>query len=380
MLQNAAYPLSTPSSLQGTRIDVIPLHELEQSEIAQWKALSQAALEPNPFIEPEYICSAVPHLTDHPVSLLVLRGEHERWRFATPVVPHRFEFGNPLPKLRALRTIHTYLNQPLVERVNPVATLTELFDGLSTQRNWHGLGFSQVVENSDLHELLNFAAATTGVVSHELEKRWRPAARPRTQAEILETCSKSRRRSLRKAWSNLAAQGEVSFQLRFPTPTDEDSIEKFLQLEAAGWKAEQGTALQCDEQHIRFFHKMCQRFAASSQVCFGELSLNDQLIASTCNLISGTTLFAFKVGWDQKFSDCSLGYWSEILLSDAIASSHPGIQLIDSCSDEDSYTAKLYPDQRLLTSQLFVWSRRANTVQALKSRLKATRDAGRQES
>ncbi|MBT5017772.1 MAG: GNAT family N-acetyltransferase, partial [Planctomicrobium sp.] len=187
---------------------------------------------------------------------------------------------------------------------------------------------------------------------------------------LLEQCSASRRKTLRKGWKKLSQAGDVEFRLRRLPNEIPSAIDSFLELEALGWKGEQGTALSCKSSHAVFFSKMCEEFSKAGRVIFGEILLNNQVIASTCNLLSGNTLFAFKIGWDHNYSNCSLGYWSEVLLADAIHHEAKEVCLIDSCSDEDSYTGKVWQDRIEIGSTILIWSRRAKLMREAKKVVK----------
>lgn len=367
----AIIPRILDSATKRYQIEMLALGELSATAVAQWRNLAQRAMEPNPFCDPDFVIPLVTHFDLHRVALLVVRDQCQQWQFAAPVIQHYLEEGSPLPELRTLRSPYSFLDQPLVGRDDPVMTLTCLFDALSRQREWHGMGCGKVRCDSEQFELIEFSAKVCGMDFQTVQKNSRPSAIPRSREELLQRCSSNRRKSLRKTWKKLTASGKVEYRLIRPEADEMETIETFLWLESTGWKGNQGTAVTCQQEDRQFFISMCQNFAREQKLYFGELLLNDRVIASTCNLQAGKVLFAFKIGWDAACTEFGLGYWSELLLADAVFREAPFIELIDSCSHEDSYTGSVWPERIEVSHALLLWSRRARLAQGAKSIVKA---------
>lgn len=352
-------------------VQLLQLADLNEQQLSSWNQLAQSALSPNPFCEPQFVLPLVRSLNIAGVHVLVVMDEEENWLFAAPVVQHYFEQGLPLPKLRALRSNYTFLDQPLVSRSNPPFVMLCLLDALAAQRDWHGLGFAKMVLETEQQQLFDFVAASTSIQQQYLGEASRPCTVPQSEDDLLTNCSGSRRKTLRKGWKRLNKLGEVRYQLVSDKDANPAAIDAFLKVEESGWKGKEETALNKLPADKEFFVTMCHEFGKQGRCLFGEIVLNDEVIASTCNLLAGDTLFAFKIGWDQQFADCSLGYWSEILLADAVSREFPNIQLIDSCSDEDSYTGKVWQDRLKLSHCRLIWSYRARVYNEAKSYAKA---------
>lgn len=367
----AIIPRILDSATKRYQIELLSLDGLSATAVAQWRNLAQRAMEPNPFCDPDFVIPLVMHFDYSKAALLVVRDQFQQWQFATPVIQHHLEEGSPLPELRTLRSPYSFLNQPLVGRDNPVMTLTCLFDTLSRQRVWHGLGCGKVRSDAEQFELMEFSAQVCGVDFLTAQKNSRPSVIPRSQEELLQRCSSNRRKSLRKTWKKLTTSGKVEYRLNRPSAEELEAIETFLWLESTGWKGDQGTALTCQQHDRQFFRSMCQNFAREQKLYFGELLLNDRVIASTCNLQAEKVLFAFKIGWDAACTEFGLGYWSELLLADAVFREAPFIELIDSCSHEDSYTGSVWPERIEVSHALLLWSRRARLAQGAKTIVKS---------
>lgn len=119
---------------------------------------------------------------------------------------------------------------------------------------------------------------------------------------------------------------------------------------------------------------MIDGLAREQRVLFGELQLNGQTIASTCNLQSGDTLVGFKIGWDPAYSAGAPGLWSELEMAAAVSQRYPEITRIDSCAVRGSYVESVWKDRQELFSGTFSWSRRGKALQAAKSCYRTVRD------
>ncbi len=165
----------------------------------------------------------------------------------------------------------------------------------------------------------------------------------------------------------------MSFQLQAPAPDCESPAREFLRLEQLGWKGELRTAIASRPDHEDFFLRAIRGFAAGGRAVFGELRIDDRVIASTCNLVAGSTLFALKLGWDPAFASGSPGFWSEIELASAVRSDRPDLLLIDSCSQAGSYVEAVAAGQVEMGAAVYVWSRRASALCTVRRQLRALR-------
>lgn len=354
------------SAYPGFSVELLPTGGLREEEIAHWKGLARRAGSPNPFAEPEFIIPLVKYLESAAVSLLIVREPDSRWHFAVPIVAEPTTIKDPLRHFRALKSIYTFLDQALVGQDDPEMVLTCLFETLRNQRHWHGLRFARTVRTGAEQELMDRIAGESGAHSDLATVDRRPCVTPQTSTSLLENCSKSRRKSLRRGWKKLEQIGSVAYRLVNDPVRIPDAVAEFLRLEEAGWKGETGTAMNCRSEDRAFFIEMCTRFSESGRIHFGEVLLDGQIVASTCNLQSGRRLFAFKIGWNPNLSECNLGYWSEILLADAVCRERPSIELIDSCSGEDSYTGRVWQERIEISTASYLWSRRARIMQTVK--------------
>jgi CelD/BcsL family acetyltransferase involved in cellulose biosynthesis len=101
---------------------------------------------------------------------------------------------------------------------------------------------------------------------------------------------------------------------------------------------------------------MIAGFRAAGGVFFTELLLDGQVIASTCNLISGNSAFAFKLGWDPAYAKYAPGLLNELFLLQNVQAKFSHLDFFDSGAVEGSFIDALWCDKRVLVSGVFATS------------------------
>ena len=349
-----------------TLVSLRPLRELSAQEIRQWSQLAARAAEPNPFQDPAFVLPLTREITaGRPLKFLsVMESESRRLIAACVVESCEPTFTRPLPHLRSLATPYTFCDSPLIDREYLRVGVRALWESLSHQRSWHGVRFRFVRTSGPQAEAIQeYCSASQVAVLHD--RQWDRASTAISELRsktLLERASKSRRKSLNRARRWLQSQGDVTHRLVFPDAADSRPVDAFLRLESLGWKGVAGTAIGSSPRDVDFFREMIRKFAATRAVCFGELLVGGRVIASTCNLLAGDTLFGFKLGWDPEFADGNPGHWAEIELAQAICDQRPDIATIDSCSQPGSYVEAVSTGAHPMASSVHVWSRRAQVL------------------
>lgn len=350
------------------------LSDLNAEDFRRWESLAERALDPNPFLAPSFISALCRRVVD-PQSIVVLIVEGpdaECWRACGVFRESEITSTSPLVYLEALRTDYSFLDGMLVDREHSDAAIEALFYELSAQRRWHGLRMRMLHRDSPFARRFDATARRLGMVRFkrdEIERAEISLEHPITVDSLLAACSKSRRKKLRRARRVLEELGEVRFELSAPGPDEQECVDEFLGLERLGWKGEVGTALGGNPATEEFFREAVRGFCPTRDAWFGRLLLNGRAVASTCNFRAGSTLYAFKIGWDPRFEDGLPGYWSELELACAAQRYDPNLERIDSCSSSGSYVESIWPGRRIMSFESYVWSRRARVMGVVREQL-----------
>jgi len=368
----------------ATEVSVGPLGLLTGADLADWQELARHAAEPNCFQEPDFVLPlADVGLVAEALDILVVKDSHSgRWLAACVFQDCGPSMTRPLPHLRSLSSPYSFLDTPLVHRDHLDRALRAALSYLQNQRTWHGVRFRVQKANGPQADAWN-RQARSHALSTDCDHSWQRAATSLAEIRtepLLSRCSRSRRKSLLRARRALEAVGPVSHRLVVPETGEHDACDTFLALEAMGWKGEQGTAICSRPADFRFFRGMVDRFARRGNVIFGELLVGDRVIASTCNLVSGPVVFAFKLGWDPEFAKGNPGHWAELELAAALATERPDLQWIDSCSQPGSYVESVSTQTQTMESAVYVWSRRASALCEIRRQVRAFKSSWRASS
>jgi len=348
----------------GLRVVEIPFDELTPEFTSRWAQLESRSVEGNAFLSPHFVIPAVEHLEgayDQKPLILAVESDDGSELLALGL----FEVSRnsrllPLTHLKSWRCEHTLFDGLLVDKQRGTAALTTLFTWLGQQgRRWQGVAFTDRSADSELNDLLDHAAAQTNATWFEDWSRERAVI---PIAEVPDDClqtlySKNRRRNFKRAEKQLATHGAVRFSYLDRGRESAENVQNFLELEAMGWKSEEGTALLSSTGHEQFCREMASRFAADQQLVIYQLSVDGAPVASALNMKSADDLFCFKIGWNPEFASGSPGILNELNFLQNCRENLPDVRLADSCAKPGSYVEDVWPWKRRLTTGVFTTTR-----------------------
>ena len=120
--------------------------------------------------------------------------------------------------------------------------------------------------------------------------------------------SPSRRASLRRAMRRAERIGPIEYEIHSPKPHElKGLLKQSLEIEAAGWKGRNGSALLADGNRRRFFEQYATIASERGvlRLCF--MKVRGRGVATQIAVESGGSFWLLKVGYDETFSRCSPG-------------------------------------------------------------------------
>lgn len=359
------------------RVREITISEVDSRLVSDWCDLEKRTLEPNPFLSPHFILPAVRHLTPNDeVSLLLFETYADGRNHLVGLGVFQQSNGTriaPFPHMCSyIAPGSTFLSNLLIDQLWARQVVHAFFEFANSQRGiWNCLEFIQRTQNSPMDRLLVDVAA-------EADFEWlgwsfdRPVFHPdQISAEQLEqSLSKNRRKKIRRNRRQLQSQGRLSFHVIRNGLNSDLHTDTFLKLEHCGWKGEQGSSLQSQDNTRAFFREMVDGFSQQQRMIFTELRLDDVPIGSTSNFVAGGAGFAFRSGWDTDYRDSSPGVQQEIELARSASRELADLEYFDSGSDMDSWMETLWPSSRKITSGAFVSTAAARLIVSQMLRLK----------
>ena len=344
-------------------VRVVKFQELDERTISAWESLEERALECNAYLSPQFVIPAMQHMGD--------KKEVEDTIFV--FVENTNAIGSdligvgifvrspgvrafPLPHLRAFYPLYSSISGLLVDRSETEEVLHAFFSFFCDKSvPWHGVQFEDRLFEGPLAKLMNAVASDYGVFWHEYSNYSRAVFTPNDGGEkYLQSYFSSRRlKEFRRLRRRLEEHGEVKFEIYSGEECDKKKVERFLELEHSGWKQDRETSLRSQQTHENFFREMIDGFREKDRLFFTELSINGHAIASTVNLISGNTGFAFKIGWHNDYAKMSPGILNEVEFIRNAPDLCGGLSYIDSGAVEGSFIDQLWKGRYVISSGFF---------------------------
>ena len=325
-----------------TQAELIALGDLSPADHGRWRELADAAAEPNPFYDPEFVSALAPVLGGRDLSLLVARRGSD-WLACAPV--HRPGRWHHLP-LRGMANWHTpytYLGSPLHRADEGGAALAEL-TATALSRSGTFFGLDLLPADGDSAAMLASPAASGQ--SLVFKRFQRAVLMRRSDVEYLAIRPKHRR-EIQRLGRRLQEHLDTSLAVT-DDAGEAAAIDEFLALERSGWKGRQGTAMAELRGHGAFFHRLCEGFARRGRLQLLALRANGRAVAMKCNLRAGSHLYCFKIAYDDTFARFSPGMQLELANIDAFVADD-SVQMADSCAEPNNQMInRLWADRREL--------------------------------
>jgi CelD/BcsL family acetyltransferase involved in cellulose biosynthesis len=330
------------------RTELTPLLDLDEAARGRWQELADRAVEPNPFGEPAFLAPEARHLGPDDVGLLRLV-DGSTWRAAIPVLRRRTWRKLPAGSVTAWGSAENhYLGTPLIAPEDPGGDVAELLGALRRTAGASLVCIPQLPRSGPVAAAIAGALAERRIGSQVLDGYERATLEGDWTSEALLARLKGKhRRELARLARQLAeaAGGELELHDR----PDADAIERFIALEAAGWKgAGERVAVDADPARAAFFREMTAGFAAAGRLQVLSLEAGDRTLAMSVNLVSGSLVSVLRITYDEDLARLSPGI--QLLLRTADMPGREGIRMVDSGASGHNRTFnRLWPDRRPVT-------------------------------
>lgn len=346
---------------------------LTRADIAAWLDLEDRALEGNAYMSPHFVVPALRHLGDDKSTVVLVEEKGAAGTVLQAVAVLQAASPDrtiPLPHRRSYMSVHSFLSGLLVAREDAKRHLQAICDAVDG-RYGHGLVMESCRVDGPVDHLLREIALERGMRRCESYRYERAIMVPSEMGEAYLTGPlSSRNKKLRSQKNKLAKLGEVRFEVLRGQAIDDAVIERHLALEHMGWKGESGTSMRSNPAHEAFFREMASGFAADDRALFAQLSVGDQVIASTSNFIAGNTGFAFKIGFDPAFSQFGPGNMCELEFLRCAPEVAGNLDYVDSGSVAGSYLEAMWPHRRAIATVAYSTSLVGNVAMACNTQLR----------
>ncbi len=346
-------------SSKSNDMTVEVVHDINDLEtyVAAWQELASNSIEPNVFYEPWFLMPAIRAFgADADLTFVLVfnakRGQPPTLCGFFPLERKRGSRGLPVPILCLWKHMHCYSTTPLIHKDAASKVVRTFLEWLRThQRGCPVLELPRVSgDGRFLQEITTelwpediYVRSYTRALIH---------ARDCAETYLKSAISGNRRRELRRMRKRLDEKGIVQSALIEHPHQDLSVIDRFLKLEASGWKGRDGVAMSCDDRCHQFFREIAVAGMDRGQLHFSCLLLDDRPIAMSCDLVSSPGCFAFKIAFDESYASFAPGI---MLALDRIQLIHsrPDISWMDSCTAPgNKWVDRLWSDKKTVTTML----------------------------
>ncbi|WP_240231160.1 GNAT family N-acetyltransferase [Devosia lacusdianchii] len=352
---------------------IMPLAQISRSA---WDGLAQTAIEPNAFFAAGY---AMPAFGSRPGSrprvLVAHAGAAGRPLIGLlPVVSAWSALRLPVPALVAQQP-YSPLTVPLLCHDHAEAAAGALIDAAAAS-GARLLSLPAMTLDGPGFEALQAAMRKRGIapVIHNRHERAALDASQDAEAYLRGGLGSKKLKELRRLRHRLDDEGSVAFTVHTEPVAVAAALERFLVLEALGWKGAGGTGLGQREADAAFVR------GAAEQGMFeiAELTVDDRLIASGIVMRQGDRGFFFKIAYDETLSRYSPGVQLTLELTRLFAAD-PSIALVDSTADAGHPMIDHVWRERLSVGDLLIPTRPNDPIAAAIVALMAARRGTRRQ-
>lgn len=308
----------TPIKREGFSVIVVRDTAALAKHVPAWEALAANAIEPNVFYEPWTLIPAArafgreidlhvlfiyapdPARPDGPALLYgVFPLERQsRWK------------GFPVTVLRFWRHKYCFLTTPLIRADNAQETMAAFFIWLATDPDGASLlEFTLIAGEGPFHQILVDTMYGSERLSFVSKHYTRALLRPQADGALyLQASVKGHhRRKLKRLERMLGDQGELLYTGLAAGDDPELMLRAFLEIEMAGWKGREGTALLCRQSDTDYFLDIAREAHRRGRLLVHVLQLNGSPIAMNCFLRAGAGCFYFKPTFREEYAKFSPG-------------------------------------------------------------------------
>lgn len=285
---------------------------------AEWAALSGRALVPSGNNLPEFLMPAIEGKSG---PILAQVRDSGGLQLAMPLTPPRFPFGH----FTTISTPVSYFGMPHLGRDAGSAALQALLRHLKAPLLLHS-----VPVNGEVWKAIEEGSGYIALIDTWERALLRPAG---SYAAWFESFERRRRKEYRRLQARLSEQGRYE-ALSFRHGDDSAPwVAQFIELEAAGWKGQRGTALKADADAVLVLYEAARRLAAAGKLRFWKLALDGKPIAMMYAVADGGEAWLGKIAFDEHWSKFSPGVLLILHATEQMFAE--GIAQADSCAIPD---------------------------------------------
>ncbi len=298
----------TGKAVSAVEIRLLPVRDLA-SGLAAWTSLARDAIEPNIHLEPEFLQAHLTHLLEsRELGFLAVYatsagvgGGKLAALFPLKTSKRQLGFGFQ----RGWKSRYVTLGVPLVARETAPEAIDAFLDWLQNGKlASSGFLLPAIPLEGPFAELLRQRLAARGLSFIVTAAHERAVLLPAAGARAM---PQKQLREWRRLERKLAQHGDINLKQSVKPADVRAAAERFLALEATGWKGRAGTALLQDPGRAAFLRTMSRSLARDGRIRFDELFAGGKLAAASITLFAPPHAYYWKIAYDESLAAASPG-------------------------------------------------------------------------
>jgi CelD/BcsL family acetyltransferase involved in cellulose biosynthesis len=275
----------------------------------EWRKLCEEGECNKPFYRPEWFEAYLEAFEPTAKIVVVSVRSNGRLRAVLPLIEEQSRFlGIPAKVLRSPTNVHSNRFDISVGMSVESEIWSALLATLAAELKWDVIELQDIPAQGHARAFLE-VARTAGYPVGTWESMQTPYVRlegnPKTVEEALGKEGSNFFSNLKKKMRKLEKTGKVA--LEAITRADQNTLDRFYEIEKLGWKGREGTAIACDAATQKFYDLVARAAARYGYLDLQVLRCGDDVAAMNYSLTLGGKHFIPKTTYSEKFSQSSPG-------------------------------------------------------------------------
>ncbi len=357
--------VTTTADAAATHARLVPLAEISR---AQWEALAADPIDPNGFFDPGFSLNSAAHAHHGGGAQALAAYAAGRLIGLLPVMSASRAVKLPIPALVSTQPYNS-LTTPLLDRQQAERAAAELIDAAAAS-GASLLVLQMVAMAGPAFEALSAAIAARGleVVSDNVYERAALSTEADDETYLRSGMGSKKLKELRRQSHRLADEGAVAYVYSNTPETVGPALDRFLALEAGGWKGKRRTGLGQDAGDATFVRAMAPDMAARGNFEVAELTLDGRTLAAGLIMRQADRALFFKIAYDEAYARLSVGVQLTIELTRRFIADKT-LTFVDSTAASEHPMIDHVWRERLTVGDLYIQTRRGDALGPLLGRL-----------
>lgn len=275
--------------------------------LGAWHALADQALEPNPFFGPEFLLPYLRHMEREDVVIAAIRDAADDTFLALAPFARRRE-GLLARRVTMLAGEYGPLGAPLLAPDADPQVLDALLEAAVGHFGGRLVALPYLRTDGPVFDLLQDVCAQTGWrLARDNDSLRAGHATGATGHEQYRLLGTRRRKELDRQFRRLGDAGATALASVTDSAGIAEAFERFLELEAAGWKGRRGTALASEPSRAAFARAFVQGMAQAGKARIDMLTQDGVAVAMLVMLRDRDRVFSWKIAFDEARARLSPG-------------------------------------------------------------------------